>query len=655
MLIVFSLYAPSLGHMLFYDDPLSIVENMLSKSLLGIFVPGTWEYRPVALFLWNLVRDLFGWYTPALIHLWNVATHVLNTALVMALAARLASAYRWRTRLFPLLAGLIFGLFPLSFQAVTWAGAVYHPLKALFGLIAMLVFLAAKEASETKKAWAYVLILACLAAAFLSHESGVVFGPLLIGMELLDAAQRRAKPRLARLAIGVPSVIYALLYRSLFRNHWSLLASSATGPVPIAFGDLPAQAAYFLQALDYWLAALARPLIGLQSPAALNPWILLVGIAVPVLGGAVLWARRRFTIGLLALSIWLLDAAILSVSLDANYILGSPRMTYTAAIGIALFWAATIAALAPPFKLSAVRVTARTILTAVALATCLLTSVWAYGYVTQHISEVRGLTTGMQQLDADLQRLPASTQVLLINMPAWSSPSYPAFLFGAEGDVIYLSDPSRWIGAIGGHYPETVAVQHTISFVGNTAHEYGLDGTPTDDTGLRAALLKANLVYRFEFNTPGLRLSKLAELHPATVTDSVPLALFVNGDAHIRLLHAQAAVVGQALQLDLTWASDASARSPTGVFVHVFDTTGKQILAADQDFVSGYLPPELVPAETVFEEIRRIPLTPELLQAARTARVKIGFYDRATGQRFLAQRVNGVAWDEDAALISAGP
>src|SRR4029450_788332 len=96
---VFALYAGSLRLVTFHDDVLNI-EAIRKRTLLDLFELrpyGTGYYRPVSFVPWLVVRDLFGWFQPAILHLWNLGCHMLNTALVAMLATRLGPLFGLRS------------------------------------------------------------------------------------------------------------------------------------------------------------------------------------------------------------------------------------------------------------------------------------------------------------------------------------------------------------------------------------------------------------------------------------------------------------------------------------------------------------------------------------------------------------------------------
>jgi len=100
LLAVFALYAPALGVALLHDDAANAfwLQPQRWANLFAFdAAAGGAAARPLANALWLLTRDLFGWFSPPIIHAWNIWLHVLNTALVWALARKVESQSRkWR-------------------------------------------------------------------------------------------------------------------------------------------------------------------------------------------------------------------------------------------------------------------------------------------------------------------------------------------------------------------------------------------------------------------------------------------------------------------------------------------------------------------------------------------------------------------------------
>ncbi|HQZ99047.1 MAG TPA: hypothetical protein PLJ62_02525 [Thermoflexales bacterium] len=663
-LVAFAAYAGSLRHMLFYDDPIYIAQVMSQRSLLGVFIPNSWEYRPVPQFFWNLTRDLLGWYVHAPIHFWNVAAHTLCSVLVMALARRVARVLHWRTALFPVLAGLSFAVFPLSFQTVIWAGTIYHSSKALFGLFALNGYLRlrfpslhpAREAARGQKSHIAAIIL-CLLASIFSHESGIVFGALILAMELWLALATKTRPKPIAIALAAIALAYPILYLTVMRTYWSGLAASSSSGFKFDPQDWQSKGLYFLQSLNLVPALLIRPIIGLPS-GPVSPLVWVMALGLPALGVWILSRAGRALAGLFALSIWLMDALVMSIALASGYILGSPRMLYSSTIGVCIFWALVAATLAQMALAKLGRPVWQMAFAAAISLPALALGGWCAAYIQSHITNIDGLTSGMKQLDADIVRLGPTAKVLLINAPEWSAPAYPPFLLGADADVIYIPGqslwgnetiqraPSLWVYGIGGHDREVTLIHHDISFKNEENFRYQLSGAPVDDPAIRAAITQANLVYRFEVGPQGWHLVKLAELGAAT-RNAPPLGLFKNGESVIALNAAQAQWQNGQLVLSLDWAAQAQSGASTGVFVHVLDSSGKTVFSADRDLIDGYIPMEIVPRGLDISEARRLDV-PNPLPGLR---IEIGLYDRATGKRFVTTRADGGGWDGDAVRI----
>ena len=93
--IVFIVYIPALRLMPFHDDAV-LMPAISNRTLITIFENrpyGDGHHRPISYVPWLILRDLYGWFTPAAMHMWNIFVHTLNTALVLALAQRIAKRF----------------------------------------------------------------------------------------------------------------------------------------------------------------------------------------------------------------------------------------------------------------------------------------------------------------------------------------------------------------------------------------------------------------------------------------------------------------------------------------------------------------------------------------------------------------------------------
>jgi hypothetical protein len=128
-------------------------------------------YRPVIdLYFW-IASPLFDG-SPVAFHVASIALHAVNGGLVylVASAVGLRPAFAW-------LAALLFVVQPAYVDAVAWVGAIAEAIGACFGSIAILGLL--RFRATGRRAW-QALGAVSFALALLTHESSVVFLPLLV-------------------------------------------------------------------------------------------------------------------------------------------------------------------------------------------------------------------------------------------------------------------------------------------------------------------------------------------------------------------------------------------------------------------------------------------------------------------------------------------
>lgn len=225
--LTFAGFAASLRLIAFHDDVYNI-PIIAGRTLISVFdiAPyGHRDYRPIIAALWLLVRDLFGTFSPAVLHFWSVAVHVLTTALVMLWARQLARQLAPRTinrAVFVGVAGLLFAFFPFSQQAVLWAGAIGHPLMTMFGLMSAWCALVAVQRTSNLHV---VLAAVWLLCGCLSHEQGFVFGAMVPALVLIER-RLHGQPWTRRVwavssAVALTGMAYALFYVLAIQSVWS--------------------------------------------------------------------------------------------------------------------------------------------------------------------------------------------------------------------------------------------------------------------------------------------------------------------------------------------------------------------------------------------------------------------------------------------------
>lgn len=658
----FALYAGAVQLPLLYDDA-PTVWRLAERSLLSNFaLPRTLaagEYRPAATTLWLLTHDLFGWFYAPVLHMWNVWAHTLNVALVIVLTARLARATGWCGLVFPLLTGAWFAAFPFSYQAVLWAGALYHPIATAAGLTTLLAYMRWRDGRS--RAWlgmsAVALLVACI-----SHEAGFVFGLYLLGIESFLAWRGRSRFRCAAVLAGTLALAYPILYRLTLVTIWSAgnYFERSNDAAAILY-----KLAYFAQGMIAWMLTLVRPASGatLQQLIAFALGLLAAGLAF---GLAVLWRTRALGLGLLALAWWIIGIAPAVTLLDTSYTSDAPRLMYLPSVGIALFWGAVITGVT---RLASGRCW-RWIPPLLAASFVL----WRTPFILARIVETQRLTPALQAIDRDLHQSKPGETFLLINAPFVSLPAQQTFLFGREGMHLWEVDSPdgrswgpvwKWAGSVSGVKRETLALRHPPSITARDSYEeadksftagvpfkYGLFGRAVDDAQLRDAILAADYIYRFDYDPPGLRAQRIGRIAPMTAPAAASLArLSIGGsDAGVTLESAAAERCGAFVQLHLVWSDVRDLPSPTGVFVHGHDAHGLQTLVADADPLGGLVPLDRIPSSLRILETRTIFVPPDV----EVHTLRLGAYLRESLRRYQAYKPNGGEWPANEISVPIG-
>ena len=155
------LYYPVLGVGLLSDDFL-----LLNWASSGQLLPAAWEFiRPVPLAIWaGLSAVLPARALPVALHALNLTLHVVNAVLVMRFAMTLGLTCDRA-----LVVGLIFVAWPLSVEAVAWAGGIFDQL-----LVTCTVLLASLAVAPFPTRRSTVAAAVVTTIALLTKETAVV-------------------------------------------------------------------------------------------------------------------------------------------------------------------------------------------------------------------------------------------------------------------------------------------------------------------------------------------------------------------------------------------------------------------------------------------------------------------------------------------------
>lgn len=414
-----ALYGAAL-HLPLYHDDVVLTWLINANGLIGLFTDAHLMpyYRPFSLAPWAVIRAVTGAYTPFLIHLLNLALHALNGALVALLAYRL---YPHR-RAAPWLALVIYIVFPFSYQAVTWASALCHPLVTAAILLAIL---SADHWWESGRWHALAVTwLAAFWSAF-SHENGVLVSPLLVGWLFLrwrlhkpDGHWLAASRRL--LLVAGPAALFSLSYAAI----WLSLPKTGGG-ASLALSSVFINMLYFSQGITLPLSQFGGRLVevGLQPMHSA-----LITASVGLVGLVTLLKHLRDARLYLGLGWFVIGIGPAVAFLDwSAYVIHGPRLMLLPSVGAALLWMGILTGLWE--SLLGLRRWLPAALTLLLVGGGL----WFAASRVQLHSKIAPLYNAL------IEHATGEGQVLVFNLPAWIAPTARVYPLGDEG-VGYMPD-----------------------------------------------------------------------------------------------------------------------------------------------------------------------------------------------------------------------
>lgn len=618
--VAFAFYAPSLWFGFFNDDPTGHFRWMEGRSVWSFLTDasGHGYYRPVSFVLWQILHSLLGHHDPFTLHLLNVLAHAANAALVVWLAHRLTGRVTYAT-----LAGLLFALYPFSYEAVPYVGSFVHPLVTLLILLALAFYIHWQDGSAR---WAFAAAHVALTLAVFTQENAIIT-PLLIA--LLAWLNRHVRKG-ARISHGMswqsaakflPALTF-LVEPVMFAATWLLVPKTAEART-LSWAAMQANVLPFVQALVYPVAPLAN-----HNPATLA---ILIMVSLIVLFASARYAGLGHILAF-GLAVWALASLPSVLILDSDYVLGSPRLFYLASIGAAFVCALPLLALERLFKLETW--TLKLGLGTLLFAICYLPS----ADYTRCQLVYQGMASHVGPMLADAAQS-TSKDSTFINLPYFFSSRGKGtgcrnpFVFAPTGAVVIppYADVRDFVAYNGGPDRPTLAA---------TVREYQPGwqtfGAPMPVEQLRGQLNTSRV---FVFDLIRWRTFDLS----AAWKPNVPLgsAQATLGQAQISYLNSEISSQGQ---VTLTWQSLATVQD-LKVFVHVYDAGGKLVAQDDGPPADGFAPASWWHPGDVITDVRIVNLAK---LPSGTYRATAGMYDAITGTRLEAHAASGarLAGDE---------
>jgi hypothetical protein len=669
-----ALYAGSLKIGFLNDDPTGHFRWMEDRSLVALFASASGYpfYRPLTFVLWKAVYALLGGYDPAGFHLLNVLFHAMSAALVWALGYVLT-----RRRTYAMLAGLLFACFPFSYEAVAYAGALFHPLITFLVLTTLLLYRESKQRRSTTLFWA---AHATLVLALFAHENGIIAPALILGWEFLDLVggrpfdctqdrpfdgvysecSRTAQDRpfdgvyseRSRTAQGRPFDRRAwtfLLESALFFGLWLVIPRlPRQGPLLQPLAAIRVSALLFFQAIVHPVAPLALPLaarLGVSHDLAL----IVVGLVSLFLAYLIAHRARTRALFIFALGWALLTALPAVLFLESEYVRGSPRLYYLTAVGISLLWATVGLGLVRLVEGRSRWLRGGAYLTVVALTLALLRFDVDFVLCRQRFY-VRA-TELMRMISHTAAAAPTGKELVYVNLPLYFSSageeheecSNP-FPYGPSGAMALpqYAVVTDFIVVNGGPRRPAIGVTATAFAPGWETY-----GTPASLEQVRHSLADD---YVYLCDLAAWRIFDLSAHWQVEQAMDTPGEGWVTFGENIALAGYDVRHEDNALRVTLDWRCLATPQQSFTVFAHLYGPDpGPPVAQQDGPPVHNYAPTAFWQAGDRIRDEKIVVLPADLPAGDYT--LVVGLYDPATGERVPAVGPDDQRYPNDAVTL----
>ncbi len=587
----------------FYFDDLDHLPYVAQNSLSNIWqsAGGFPYFRPLGATVWRLSYLLWGEHQPVWLHGVNLILHALNGWLVGWLAGHIwrtaqsrptpsaATGDAWQSHLVATLAAIFFVLFPFSYQAVPWVGAIYHLLATTLVLTAVVSY--QQWRTSQHHGWLLLGLLAILLAPF-AHENGLIAAPLIAIYHLLSLTRPPSQFPIHNSPFTIPIWFTPLLI--WFSIWWR--APKARGTAEMGLNHLEAfgqNLAYFAQGLAFpfsWLGGWLRDSWG-WNDLTTAVWLILLALLFVTLTALVLRQQQASLALLLGfpLAWWLLGTLPALLLLDFAYVISAPRLLMLSSVGAALLWAITAVA----WFAWAERQWATRRSTAVVgflsgaglVALAILPASWfIQGQMTQH-EQLGRVWWQLVEVVNQHQQMPAERGVIFLNFPGNITLPTTFYPLGHEGTVFNVSyiPPERIYEVNSGRaLASPLYFRRYDDIRPEVTYFYGvLDQGQDWPALLMDARYQHTAVFNTQYTPDDIWLEPVGGWLTNAPRPSRPLAVFPEHDLWL-VEGSTTAVSPHTVAVTLHWFAPTPPGYEWTTFVHLLDkTTGELVAQAD--------------------------------------------------------------------------
>ena len=601
------LYWPTIRLPLIYDTLLHIrITGTLDFGSVWLPAKEFSFYRPLTFFPMLVIENLFGYYPNWLLHGINVFQHAANAGLLAWLSWRL-----WGNGRSALTAGLIFALFPFSYQAVAVYGHNVHPTTVGLILLGLHSYL---TAFDGKLPFWWTITAFWFVLSLLSHESAILFGGFAALVQWnhektlprikLKTLNPRQSPWFIFLLLGV---IYLIGYQFL-----PVLESPDAGNINL--NNLNLRLLYLLQGVVYPLAWLGRR-VGIESA----PPIIWTGTAVITLWSLISLRNKQHRLPLLlGIGWWAAAFTIIGIPLSTNYLLHGPRLLYVGSVGVALFWAVLLE--------TTILKTPNNLKYAAWLSALFFILLPNGSFVHSKIITYQQLTSPVDKIKASMADASDGSGIITMNLPEFISIRPTTYPVGVElvsmlGHYLFVEEIID-ANLRGTHPAAAIVLPEQLS---QTVYNFDVHQQQSwEDVNF---LMPKQHVFLTTFADNNITTQHAGWIEGNTAVSS-PIVDFTQ----YYLQDATATFCNGQTNVEISWSMHNTPPNPTTtIFVQLFDNSGQLVGQADGPPLT--IRPDIIPTSPniTLHDLRQLKTNSQIPTTAH-----IGVYNYLNGERFPA-------------------
>ncbi|MCA9934870.1 MAG: hypothetical protein H6662_09375 [Ardenticatenaceae bacterium] len=596
------LYWPTLRLPIIYDSILHIrIVKGLNLATVWLPTQAFGFYRPFTFVPILLIKAMFGYYPAWLFHAMNVVQHAANAGLLIWLTWRL-----WGSGQRALLAGVIFAVYPFSYQAVAVYGHNVHPAITGLLLLGLHSYLSALRTGQNRWWW---LTAVLFLISLLTHETAVLFGVFAFLVQWNETGEWGVGIRPFRFNWRAPWLWFLLAGMAYLVAYQFFPIDRAPQAATSGEADWVLSGLYLLQGLVFPAAWFAH--------FGVNGRFLILG-GIVLVGGTSLWLlRKQENRAALALAWgwWGLAAALIGLALPVGYLLHGPRLLYLSSVGVAVLWALLLEPLLAARRWAWLG-------TAVFIFILLSSG----QFVDQHLTDYARLTAPVHTIASEMADKPPTDGILVVNLPGWLDEPQPTYAIGVEfvsmlGNYLFVEELLGENLRVN-HPAQAVALPTLLQEV---PYGYGLH-KQTDLQAVQWGQGGTQHVFIISYLPDGPQARYVGAVQ-ADSEQASPIASF---GPYQLLQTAVTPAADGGTAVATTWRLTDAVPATTSLFLQALDAQGQ--LVAQSDGPPLGLPPNLFDTTGfLLHDVRHLPPT-----VMPPATFLLGVYDYLDGNRFPA-------------------